>query len=260
MSCGPDHGPPPPTYLLYASVVREEPHYLPGEEIVVRLSLTNNFSDPMMVGGYPPKIRVTPRWYERNDNYVVFSMAAGTQVLEIEPGGEITWEFTWSQKDNEGEQVLPGWYTLTFELMDVKVGHGEEGTAEGEVTVLIVYPQGAMDRNIALNESRTVNGVTVTLERVEMSVTAFNFYAFTILPVPVPEPGSAMIYAGYTVDGITKAISEAWLACQDDERRLNPAAFRHYLDPIPSDAGSLTFRITKIDDWEGPWEFEIPLD
>jgi len=31
------------------------------------------------------------------------------------------------------------------------------------------------------------------------------------------------------------------------------------LDPVPSDARELTFTITKFGDWQGPWEFHIPL-
>ena len=31
------------------------------------------------------------------------------------------------------------------------------------------------------------------------------------------------------------------------------------LDPVPKDAKELTFVITKLGEWEGPWEFSIPL-
>jgi hypothetical protein len=32
------------------------------------------------------------------------------------------------------------------------------------------------------------------------------------------------------------------------------------LDPVPSDARKLTFTITRLGDWEGPWEFHVPLE
>lgn len=32
-----------------------------------------------------------------------------------------------------------------------------------------------------------------------------------------------------------------------------------WLDPVLSDAKELTFTITEFGDWEGPWEFRIPL-
>jgi hypothetical protein len=32
------------------------------------------------------------------------------------------------------------------------------------------------------------------------------------------------------------------------------------LDPVPIDAKELTLKITKLGDWEGPWEFKVPLD
>lgn len=31
------------------------------------------------------------------------------------------------------------------------------------------------------------------------------------------------------------------------------------LDPVPSDAKELTFRITKLGDWQGAWEFNVAL-
>lgn len=32
------------------------------------------------------------------------------------------------------------------------------------------------------------------------------------------------------------------------------------LDPVPSDATELIFTIPRFGDWEGPWEFRIPLE
>jgi hypothetical protein len=32
------------------------------------------------------------------------------------------------------------------------------------------------------------------------------------------------------------------------------------IDPLPADAKELTFTITDLDRWPGPWEFRIQLD
>ena len=69
------------------------------------------------------------------------------------------------------------------------------------------------------------------------------------------------VHAEYIVDDITKKIGYSGIGYpEDDGIKLILGYEPLYLDPVPSDAEKLTLRITKIDDWEGPWEFEIPLD
>ena len=63
--------PPPP---FQVSATPEEAHYLPGEPVEVKLSLTNVSSAPITLDLYPPEIRVTPRL---NFDQVLFSVAAG---------------------------------------------------------------------------------------------------------------------------------------------------------------------------------------
>jgi len=115
--------------------------------------------------------------------------------------------------------------------------------------------------------------VTITLKGVEMSAAGVKFYAFVVpldysppqpppgIPPPPTAPVVDSVHAEYIVDDITKKIGYSGIGYpEDDGIKLILGYEPLYLDPVPSDAEKLTLRITKIDDWEGPWEFEIPLD
>lgn len=264
----PRPAPPPP---FERNVVPEEAHYLPGESIEVKLSLTNTSSDIIVMSTHPPEIRVTP-WQDRDQ--VLSSRAGGTQPLEIKPGDTTTLEFTWDQKDNEGKQAPAGWYAVTFE--DIKVTQGDRRTTFNPgAAVLIQYPQGAMEKTIEPNESRAVNGITVTLERIDLTSSGMTVYTVgTLSGYPVP-PGitntaNAMehVSAEYSVDGdIVKQAGSAGMQYLENGTRF---IWDRHVDPIPSDARELIFRISTItlrfapdkpDELVvGPWEFRIPLE
>lgn len=88
----------------------------------------------------------------------------------------------WDQKDTNGEQVPPGWYDITWKPPDApKPTDGKIGLGSSAM-VLIQYPQSAMEKTIEVNESRTVNDITVTLECVELTSREMKVYAFVTQP------------------------------------------------------------------------------
>jgi len=250
--------PPPP---FQVSATPEEAHYLPGEPVEVKFSITNVSSGPITFDPYPPEIQVRSVSLDE----VVFSIPSGTQPLEIKPGDTITLEFSWDQKDKDGKQVPPGWYFDPFSGYDMNV----------PAWILIQYPQGAMEKTIEPNESRAVNGITVTLERIELTSSGTIVYAFgTLSGYPVPPGISTTTYsmehvsAEYSVDGgIVKQAGSPGMQYLENGTRL---IWDRHVDPIPSDAKELIFRISTItlrfapdrpDELVvGPWEFRIPLD
>ncbi len=252
-------------------MVPEEASYLPGEPIEVKLSITNTSSDVIVMSQYPPEIRVTP-WQDRDR--VLSSRAGGTQPLEIKPGETVIVEFTWDQKDKEGKQVQPGWYAVTFKDMEVTQGY-RRITFNPGARVLIQYPQGAREKTIDLAQSRTVNGITVTLERVELTSSGMMVYAFgTLSGYPVP-PGITsttyaimQVFAEYSIDGsVVKQADSAGKQFLEKGTRL---IWSGHIDPVPNDAKELVFRVSKIilsfapdrpdEPVAGPWEFRIPLE
>lgn len=243
------------------SVVPEEAYFLPGEPVEVKLSLTNISSDTITISPYPPEIRVTP-WLDHDQ--VLSFRAGGTQPLEIRPGDTITLEFTWDQKDKEGKQVPSGWYAITFK--DINITQGDRRTTFNPgARILIQYSQGAVEKSLDLNQSQEVNGITVTLQRIELTSTGMTVYAFNAPPgysLPPGQPGPAPSFwvhaeAEYSIDG-----GSVKQAGSSGIRFLDNGVLHVWenLDPVPSDARELTFTLTRLGDWEGPWEFKVPLE
>jgi len=91
----PRPSPPPP---FQRSVVPEEAYYLLGEIVEVKLSFTNVSSETIKLDRWPPEIQVKPR----HQDEVVFSVAAGTQPLEIKP-----WTSPGTRKTLRKSRYLP---------------------------------------------------------------------------------------------------------------------------------------------------------
>lgn len=250
------------------NAVPTQPSYLPGEGVDIEFSFTNTGTEPITVSPFPPKIQIMlPRPYD-----VVRSFASGTQELVVEPGDRAIYNLTWDQRDDNGNHVSPGWYYVDIKGVTATRGTRTTQWSFGTVTKLLIqFPQGAMEKNIELNQSETVDGLTITLVSVELSATGAKFYAFTIPPgySPPEQPGPTMppmphppppemvpVHAEYTVDSVTKDAGYSGIGSEENGIRL----IWDDLDPVPSDAKGLTFTITRFGDVEGPWEFKITLD
>lgn len=240
--------------------------YLPGEPVTVEFLFKNLSSNLITVRPFPPQIQIMlPR-----PHGLVQSFAAGSGDLELEPGEMVTHTLVWDQQNVSGQQVAPGYYYI--DLKDIYIDGTEVGTmrvGKGTIAkVLIQFPQGAMEKSIEVNQPQTAEEVTITLEWVELSAMGAKVYAFTAPPGYglqeeggpglLPSP-SMMMHADaqYSVDG-------------GPVKETGPSANRFLengiqfiwenLDPIPIDAKVLTFTITKLGNWQGPWEFSIPLE
>jgi hypothetical protein len=70
-------------------------------------------------------------------------------------------------------QVSPGWYSVEVTL----------ATSRGSAyRILVLPPEGVMEKMIEVNQSQTVNGITITLDRVELTATGMKVYAFSTPP------------------------------------------------------------------------------
>jgi len=299
----------PPTgrenvYSVQIDLVPSKLVYMPGEQVQMELVLANASQgevDPVILSQLPPIVNLTKAGVfsgpamppglalpgtESGESTPVKTFSAGIGEVTLTKGDETTYSLTWDQKNENGNQVSPGWYyyesnySYRPESSENSVGSGVRKRA-----FLIQYPQGAMVKTVELNQSRTVtnlpittlNGetklidVVITLEQVELNEMGATFYAKMTSPNnPVsgynnPEwMGQVPLSAQYIVDGMVKearapnsqfldsGIEFRWGASPDDD---------NYLDPVSVDAKQLTLVIPEIrPDWEGPWEFEIPLD
>ena len=141
---------------------------------------------------------------------------------------------------------------------------GQGPTLNPRARVLIDHPQGVVEKDIDVNQSQTVNGITVTLEHVDLTADNSTFYCFFIPPGYVPQalgPSDSFIaFAEYSFDNTTVYTGDAGFGARDNGIKLVWGDEPVKLQPIPADAIELIFTITKINDWPGPWIFNIPLE
>lgn len=124
-----------------------------------------------------------------------------------------------------------------------------------------------VDKIIELNQARTAGGLNITLQQVVLSPGGITFSAFTTPPDyslpqdfqgPMP-PGVAPAVAEYIVDGITRYAGDAEAAFLESGILLTWSNSQLSLELVPDGATEIVFTITSFGDWQGPWEFVIPL-
>jgi flagellar hook assembly protein FlgD len=229
-----------------------------GDKVEINLSFTNEASEPRTISLFPPEIRIIELPDVKPPGIIVKAFPVGNGKLDLRPGESASHSVNWDQKNSSGEQVPPGWYSVEVTL----------ATSRGSATrVLVLPPEGVMEKTIEVNQSETVNGITITLERVELAATGMKVYAFNIPPDynlpqgPMLAPPQFMALhadAEYSVDsGVIKETFPSGISFLENGMQHTWA---EYLDPVPQNSRELTFRITKLGDWEGPWEFVLPLD
>ncbi len=215
------------------------------------------------------------------DGVVVHTFPAGIGQKELAAGENVTCSLTWDQKDNTGKQVAPGWYFVENELKLKNTAEPpmEWGTGGRERLLLVQYPQGAMEKVIEMEQSQTVAGqsfrindqvfpvdIILTLKRVELSQERSSFFLLLTVPnntIPGGYAGPPLrtirLDAQYIVDGVVKQTWAGNRQATASDVEIRYGYNRSYLDPVPSDAKSLSFVITCIGDQVGRWEFTVPL-
>jgi hypothetical protein len=171
----------------------------------------------------------------------------------------------WDQKDNNGQQVPPGWYEIGYEYVIIEQSTGKSFTADLKTRFQIVPPDSAMNKDLEINQSVTAGGVAVTLEIIEMNAVETKIYTFTTPPdysLTTEHPPSQMeslmtnSTAEYSVDGgeVVKIRSGGGKA---DAEGITLTWDN--LDPMPVEAKEITFIITQLGGLKGPWEFKVKL-
>jgi hypothetical protein len=276
----PPPAPSPPRLCLGVEAAPAKTVYLPGDEVEIQFEFKNVSTEPITVTPFPPLIGITPpvtvHWKEQ----IIRSFPTGSEELHLQPGEIAVYTLIWDQKDNSGQQVAPGYYGVNADIkaqvVEADGSKSAYGTSGRVTKLLIQFPQGAMEKNIEANQAQTVTGLpftwkreelsidlTITLERAELTADGAKFSAFATSPNS-PSAGydhpqwSGPVWAQYTVDGVIKDAGLAGMRYLDDGIQLCWGDDTG-LDPLPSDAKELTFTITEFGDWEGPWEFRIPL-
>jgi len=236
--------------------------YQAGEDVAIELSFENLTDEVFHLEPFPPQVEIIRR-YPYDETARTFP--AGEDSRSLEPGEIVSYTLTWDQLDDQGQPVPYGHYYLEFG----RSRRGDDWITIGRhryISLLILPEEGVMEKTIEVNESRTVNGITFTLQSIELTATEAKFYAFNVpsdydLPqgpdLPPPLLMSLHAEAEYSLDGGPSI--EAGLSAI----RFLDDGMRHtwdMLDPVPKGTKELTFTITKLGDWEGPWEFQVSIE
>jgi len=268
----PPKAPPPPGPQFLVATLPREARYLPGEPVAVQLVFTNVTTSPLTLE-YLPQIHVTKHL---DTAPVLYSEVRAEQRVDTEPDEKIITDFTWDQKDANGEQVPPGWYDITWQPPDAPRPADRKIGGSLSAMVLIQNPRGAMEKTIEVNESQTVNDITVTLEHVELTSREMKVYAFVTQSDYPPTVQSSPFWNAateYRIDGDAPVIlPHPMMDYMENGTKFiwGGTTPKGTLDPVPSDAHELVFKIismkvsTSPDDpqytVEGPWEFRVPLE
>jgi hypothetical protein len=242
------HPAPPPPIAVSATLAKTT--YLPGEMVEVVLSFKNRSTQAVTISPFPPAVRIS-----RKPDTLVRNIMSGNGAIVVNPNETANYTVIWDGKYDDGKQAAPGWHYFSIQ--------GYWGIAK----ILIQYPQGAMDKTIEPKKSQAAEGNTITLERVELTDTGLKVYAFNTPPgyyyYQLPSGGgnapSFWVHAEavYSIDG-----GPSQIAGESNFRPLENGMLYiwDWMDPVPADARELTFRVTKLGDRIGLWEFKIPLN
>jgi len=235
------------------TAVTDKLSYLPGEQVEIKLSLTNITQEPLTLSNFPPYTEISRL------GVLVRKFDRGEQQINLAPGESTTYTIIWDQLDDGGKPVNPAVYQVAAEYVTVTKGSSPAGQESyHELTeVTIEFPQGAMQKTIEVNLSQTVDGVTMTLERVELSATEIKVY---FLMSPNYVQGIADMRCKYRIDNGNTFGPVSW-----GYRMLEKGMEFVWGDlyPAPNDAQMLFFSITRVSvprvgDY-GPFEFKVQL-
>jgi len=195
----------------------------------------------------------------------VYSSPAGARTYDLQtpflPNKD-----SWDQKDNNGQQVVPGWYEIGYEYVIIDRSTGKRYTANPTARFEIVNPNSAMNKNLDVHQSVTAEGSEVTLESIEMNAVETMVYTFTApqgyrLPKEhlSGEINSLLTNstAEYSVDG---GVIEQVKSNRGKADAKGITLIWDSLDPMPVDAREITFTVTQLGDLKGRWEFKIQLN
>jgi hypothetical protein len=259
------------------SNIPKEPgvYYVPGQEIYfdvlpdivsgfaddveLKITLTNFDSETRRMLNFPPAITLESRNLPFEDR-TVRTFPAGDEQIELQPNESIEYKLTWDQQDDSGLQLPYGWYEVraTVRSQRAKDSLGSQ-SANGRLTKILVLPQdGTMEQNLEVNQTQTVNGVNLSIEKLEIGPTGVSLFTFTSSD-------------RYDADSYEPVDAEGRYQIDDgDWKPALKASFGTYkledgirniwdLDPVPVNSSAITIIIDRLNGWDGPWEFKIPL-
>lgn len=248
----------PPSFNFKAKPMKS--FFMPGEEVEIAIVFENTGSEPITIAPYPPEIRLI----KHHDSEIVYTSKPSGKELKLMPREKSTYTLRWKSSTS----ISPGFYYVEV-ITRVHEPNNSWSLKANVCKILIQHPQGAMEKTIKINQTQTVDNVTIVLEKVELTSTGGNVYIFAKLPTlpetsspliplpePTPPPPPESYRAVYKVDNSDeKPAFSAGLRWVNGDLRIT-----WQIEPIPADAKKMTFIISELGKWKGPWIFHIDLE
>jgi hypothetical protein len=230
--------------------------FTPGEAVQLIVSLKNTTAEPVTLEQFPPMLSIM----QAETRQPVRTFESGKVSKTLMPRESIIFQIYWDELDDSRRPVTGEFY---IELEDADYfGKALKLTLTSPVTFSIQTGAGNIGsayETVIINQSVTVNGITVILQNLHLSANGAVMTAYVSAPPDYNKnPGSRNFaaFASYYLD--SGWVKYAGLSTVG----YHPADMKHtwYLpEAIPPDTRELLFVVTSIGSWEGPWQFTIQL-
>jgi len=259
---------PAPIHPLEMNDSTSKPWYSPGEIVEIKLSWRNIAHETITVYPIPLTIKIR----HPHDDSIIWSYEGGSDERNLEPGEILSQVLTWDQRDNNGRVIEPGYYHVDVEYSAKResgmVHHGYQ-----PLKILIQSPQGAIEQTFIIEQAQTLDdGSELIFKEIVLSSSGAIVYV-NMIPADYTPPksdeervfwGPVTSPAHYKLDGgLLKSAENADSSFYDSiELEWD------LVDPVSKGTKSLTFVIDSIEyfdslgkehEWQGPFEFQIPL-
>lgn len=239
--------------------------YMLGELVRYGQFYSNPSSRPVTIDPYPPA-----GWVKSLDrDVIVFSSEGGERTREVDAGYRSGPSFGHWWQDEEvdaGQEITPGMYEITQVYVVRDNVTGKVHTVTHSFQFELVAPASARTGDQMVDQSVTAEGMTVTLEHMEMDALGVTVYTFTTPPgYELPEHGPPYEYelfgahsrAEYSIDvspGVELKGSGGKFTAEGITLAWDG------IEPIPVDAREFSFTVTRLGDVEGRWEFMVEFE
>ncbi|MDD5703510.1 MAG: hypothetical protein PHU23_15855 [Dehalococcoidales bacterium] len=249
-----------PGIYLQAGAGTDKPVYASGETVRIDVTWQNVTNMNLTVEQFPPLLSLM----QKSSGQPVYTFPAGRDPRVLAPGETASVSLEWTQTDHQGRRVAPGGYYLELEEMYYQ-GNAVPMNLTRPVDFNILPASTGNGRVLNFEQTQTVNGISLTLQRIEIDETGFMVSVFSSSPPDyVLQPGTTALsptlsyraLAGYSLDG-------NWvrdIGASSVEYFGHGIAHTWYVPgPAAAEAGDLVFTVYNTGGWSGPWEFKAAL-
>lgn len=248
---------PPSLKLVAAKTWAEADSYVQGQPFVLTVRLQNVTDEVLALERFPEEVALDAVDTPVDERIVI---TPPRRPVSLEPGEEIAVRI--DLPASRSWTMLPGRYTAR---VAVRFNDGRELVYGAGALFILLPAQGALEKTITLEQTREVNGVAITLKRIE-----FTRKQTTVVALAVPEgyrPTTERGPAGAPHSSAARyRVDEGpWQELSGGNRETPEGVQLEWtLGPVSADVKTFSFALTTFDidpsqQVAGPWEWEVLL-